>query len=79
MKPLTLAEVQNLPAVVDLMTAARILDLSRTKTYEMARRDEFPCRLLKFGDTYRVPTAELLELIGLDVHKQPGTTSAKDS
>jgi hypothetical protein len=63
MKPLTLSEVKNLPAMVDLLTAARALDLGRTKAYELARRDEFPCHVLRVGDTYRVPTAALLELL----------------
>ncbi|WP_433221614.1 helix-turn-helix domain-containing protein [Microtetraspora malaysiensis] len=66
MKPLTLAEVQELPAVVPLLMAARALGLSRNTAYRLVQRDEFPCRVLKVGDTYRVPTVELLVLIGAD-------------
>lgn len=33
--------------------------------YELARGGEFPCRLLRHGATYRVVTAELLELLGV--------------
>ncbi len=32
---------------------------------ELARRGGFPCRLLRYGGTYRVVTAELLELLGV--------------
>jgi hypothetical protein len=65
MKPLTLTEVKHLPAMVDLLTAARALDLGRTKAYDLARRGEFPCQVRRFGDTYRVPTAALLELLDI--------------
>jgi hypothetical protein len=47
------------------MTAARALGLGRTKAYDLARRQQFPCRVIRIGDTYRVPTASLLELLGL--------------
>ncbi|MEV4105905.1 helix-turn-helix domain-containing protein [Nonomuraea sp. NPDC049649] len=66
MRPLTLAEVQALPAVVPLLLAARALGLSRNTAYRLVQRDEFPCRVIKVGDTYRVPTIELLVLIGAD-------------
>jgi len=52
-------------ATVDLMTAAAALGLGRTKAYELARRDEFPCRVIRIGETYRVPTPGLLELLGV--------------
>jgi hypothetical protein len=64
--PITVAELRNLPATVDLMTAARVLGLGRTKAYELAKRDQFPCRVIRIGDTYRIPTAGLLDLLGID-------------
>ncbi|MBC6463168.1 DNA-binding protein [Actinomadura sp. HBU206391] len=63
---LTPAEISTLPAVVDLVTAGRALGLGRTKAYELARAGEFPCRVLRVGKTYLVPTAGLLGLLGLD-------------
>ncbi|GLX05756.1 helix-turn-helix domain-containing protein [Microbispora sp. NBRC 16548] len=66
MKPLTLAEVQALPAVVPLLLAARALGLSRNTAYRLVQRGQFPCRVIRAGDTYRVPTIELLVLIGAD-------------
>ena len=64
MTPVTIAQLRATPTV-DLMTAARALGLGRTKAYDLARRQQFPCRVLRIGDTYRVPTAGLLELLGL--------------
>jgi len=55
MKPVTTAQLRA-SATVDLMTAARALGLGRTKAYELARRDQFPCRVIRIGDTYRIPT-----------------------
>jgi hypothetical protein len=62
---LSLADVQRLPAVVDLVTAGQALGLGRTKTYQLAQAGEFPCRLIRVGRSYLVPTAELLSLLGL--------------
>lgn len=65
MKPLTITELQQLPAVVDLITAARALGIGRTKAYDLAKRDEFPCRILRVRGAYLVPTAEIFKLLGL--------------
>ncbi len=51
------------PATVALMTAARTLGIGRTKAYELAKRGEFPCRVIKIGDRCRVPFAALLRLL----------------
>jgi hypothetical protein len=64
MTPVTIAQLRAVPTV-DLMTAARALGLGRTKAYELARRRQFPCRVIRIGDTYGVPTVGLLELLGL--------------
>jgi excisionase family DNA binding protein len=61
-----LGELRDLPAVVDLETAARALGIGRTKAYELAKHGEFPCRLRRIGNTYRVPTAELLRYLGIE-------------
>jgi hypothetical protein len=61
---MSLAELGELPAVIDLVTAGRALGLGRTKSYELARSGHFPCRILRVGNTYRVPTPELLTLLG---------------
>ena len=60
----TLADLHSLPAVLDIMAAARILGIGRTKAYELAQDGQFPCRLLRIGTSYRVPTLELLRVLG---------------
>lgn len=62
---LTLAELAELPAVTDLVTAGRALGLGRTRTYQLARTGQFPCRIIRIGRSYLVPTVELLALLGL--------------
>ncbi|MFC3998871.1 helix-turn-helix domain-containing protein [Nocardiopsis sediminis] len=63
---LTLEEVRELPPTVDLMTAARVLGIGRTKAYELARAGEFPVHVVRIGDLYRVSTADLLRFIHAD-------------
>ena len=70
-RPLTLAEIADLPAVTDLVTAGRALGLGRTKAYDLARAGQFPCPLIRAGRTWLVPTAGLRTLLGLPV---PGST-----
>ncbi len=56
------------------MTAAKILGIGRTKAYELARRGEFPCLVVRVGDLYRVSTSDLLRLLGIttaQVHAPP--------
>lgn len=62
---MTLAETAELPTVLDLATAARALGIGRTTAYALARRGEFPCPLIRVGGAYRVPTAGVLQVLGL--------------
>ncbi len=62
---LTRAELLALPAVVDLATAARALGIGRTKAYELAQTERFPCELLRVGNRYRCRTTDLLRLLNL--------------
>jgi hypothetical protein len=79
MQPLTFDQLHTLPTVVDLMTAARALGIGRTKAYQLANADEFPCRIIRVGTAYHVPTAELLKTLGVTplptgtVEEQNGT------
>ena len=62
---LRLGELSDLPASVSLLEAARALGIGRTSAYNLARLGQFPCPLIKVGALYRVPTAGLLQLLGL--------------
>jgi excisionase family DNA binding protein len=60
-------ELLQLPAAIPLWPdAARVLGVGRTRAYEMAKAGEWPTRLLRLGNTYRVPTAELLALLAVE-------------
>ncbi|MFC8076245.1 hypothetical protein ACFUN8_12000 [Streptomyces sp. NPDC057307] len=58
-------ELLALPVAVDLDTSNRALGLGRSKGYELAKRGEYPCRVLRLGKAYRVVRADLLGLLGL--------------
>ncbi len=62
---LSIQEVLKLPATIDVVTAGRALGIGRSRSYELARIGEFPCRVVAVGRTYRVPTAGLLRLLGI--------------
>jgi hypothetical protein len=64
---LTIHDLQTLPVTVDLVVAAGALGIGSTKAYELARRSEFLCRIIRVGDLYRVVTADLIRLLGFAV------------
>ncbi len=72
---LSIAEVGELPAVVDLVTAGQALGLGRTKAYQLARAGQFPCPVIRAGKTYLVPMAGLLAVLGIPV---PGRADDKE-
>jgi len=63
-RAMTRAELLALPVSVDLDVTARAIGLGRTRAYEMAKRGEFPVRLLRLGVRYRVARADLLRYLG---------------
>lgn len=42
------------------------MGISKGHGYALARSGEFPCKVLKLGNTYRVLTSELMALLGID-------------
>lgn len=76
-------QLTALPAVLDVPTAARALGLSRTAAYELIRTGEWPTPVFRLGRLIRIPTAPILELLGIDtvvernkIEKEPGPTDA---
>ncbi len=59
-------ELRELPVSVDLVTAGRCFGIGRTKAFELAKADEFPCRVIRVGKKYRVPRSAIFEALGLD-------------
>ena len=62
----TVAEMRAWPPAVPLWPhAAGALGLCRSSIYELARRGELPVRILRLGRLLKVPTAELLAVLGI--------------
>jgi hypothetical protein len=78
-KPLTRAEILALPPVITLVTLGRALGVSEPVIRERARRGEIErmgIRVLRLGAQYRIPTADVWQLLGLD---PPGTAAGGTS
>lgn len=56
--------LDDLPPVVDLVTAARLLGIGRTTAYQLVRAGGWPTRVLRLGRQIRIPTAQLMEFVG---------------
>lgn len=63
---MTREELLNLPVAVDLDTANRALTIGRSTGYQLAKRGEYPVKVLRLGNAYRVVTAELHRLLGVE-------------
>lgn len=59
-------DLESLPAVLDVPTAARALGLSRTAAYELIRVGGWPTPVFRLGRLIRIPTAPILSLLGVD-------------
>ena len=75
MTPVTITLLRA-TTTVDLATAALALGLGRTRAYALASRGQFPCRVIRIGGTYRIPTAGLLELLGVTAEEPRSQTPA---
>lgn len=64
---MTVDELLALPVSIGLPTANAALGLGRSKGYALAKRDEYPVRVLRLGNEYRVVTAELRDLLGVAI------------
>ncbi|WP_242902525.1 DNA-binding protein [Actinomadura terrae] len=63
---MTQEELLALPTTVGIETAARAIGLGRTRAYELARRGQFPCKVIRVGVSYRVVTVDLRRLLGIE-------------
>ena len=71
-------DLQELPVVVDLLTAAAALGVGRTTAYDMVRTGRWPTPVLRLGHRIRVPTAALRELLRLSPTRSAVQTRAAD-
>jgi len=63
---MTQAELDALPVSFDLRTACRAYGIGKSLGYELAKRGEFPCRVLRLGNAYRVTRADLIRALGIE-------------
>ncbi|MGP9017678.1 helix-turn-helix transcriptional regulator [Streptomyces sp. BR1] len=56
--------------------ASRAFGFSRAKGYDLVRRGEFPCRVLRIGRSTRVVTASLLRVLDSGEPEYSATHSA---
>jgi excisionase family DNA binding protein len=53
----------QLPAAVDLLTAAKMLGIGRTMAYRLVRTGDWPTPLIRIGRLIRVPREPLADLL----------------
>jgi hypothetical protein len=59
----TIDAIRGLGATTDIETAGAILGIGRSKSYQLARSEEFPVRILRIGRRYLVPIPPILDLL----------------
>ncbi|SQD93991.1 conserved hypothetical protein [Parafrankia sp. Ea1.12] len=73
MKTWTEEDIDQLGTRTNIVTAGEILGIGRTKSYELAARDEFPVPVLRIKGRYQVPTTPLKHL--LRINKENGESA----
>ena len=63
---MSMDELLALPVSVDIVTAGRAFGLGRTKAHELARAGDFPCRIRRLGNRYRVSRSAIFEALDMD-------------
>lgn len=70
-------ELDQLPALLDVPTAAAVLGIGRSLAYELVRTHQWPTPVLRIGKLIKIPTAPLLHLMCTGpVDCEPSTGSA---
>ncbi|OZE81921.1 hypothetical protein CH304_12785 [Rhodococcus sp. 15-649-1-2] len=62
---MTPEEFDALPISIGIPVACDVLDISTSSGYALAKAGKFPCRVIRVGSRYVVPTAGLRELLGM--------------
>jgi predicted DNA-binding transcriptional regulator AlpA len=72
----------ELPVVLDLPAAARLLGIGRTAAYQSVRDGTWPTPIIRIGRSIRVPRQPLLALLGLSTATAdplPGAVAGSDT
>lgn len=56
-------DIDALPPLVDVPTAARVLGIGRTLAYELVRTHRWPTTVVRMGKIIRIPTAAIVRII----------------
>ncbi|MFN8127167.1 MAG: hypothetical protein U0R28_00050 [Candidatus Nanopelagicales bacterium] len=59
-------DLDQLPALLDVPTAATVLRIGRSLAYELVRTGQWPTPVLRIGRLIKIPTAPLRRLIDGD-------------
>lgn len=59
-------DLDQLPPLVDIPTAARVLGIGRTLAYELVKTDQWPTPVLRIGKLIKIPTSGLRRLLDGD-------------
>jgi hypothetical protein len=70
-----LEEFKALPPTLPAEQAFKLLGCGRTSGYQQIRDGRLPVRVLRLGRRIRVPTADLLKVLGVDVDEGGGDAS----
>ena len=57
------SELGQLPAMVDVPTAARVLGIGRSLAYDLVRSGAWPTPVVRMGKLIRIPTACLQRIL----------------
>ena len=64
-------DLDQLPALIDVPTAAAVLGIGRSLAYDLVRTDRWPTPVLRVGKLIRIPTAALSRLLDADTAAAP--------
>lgn len=56
-------DLDQLPALLDVPTAATVLGIGRSLAYQLVQTDQWPTPVLRIGRLIKIPTAPLRRLI----------------
>jgi excisionase family DNA binding protein len=62
---MTIEQARRLPTVLTVAQAGELLGVQRARAYELAQDGTIP--VIRLGHAMRVPTAKLLQLLGIDL------------
>jgi hypothetical protein len=65
-------ELDALPTVLDVPTAAKVLGIGRSLAYDLVRRGDWPTPVLHIGKLIKIPREPLIRLI-----EGPGTADGR--